>query len=273
MALSANINVMLKAAEKAAKSLLRDFGEVENLQVSRKGPGDFVSAADLRSEKIIHEELKKARPDFGFLMEESGKADSKGNEESRWIVDPLDGTTNFLHGIPHWNITIALEQKGEIIAGIIFDPVKNEMFRAEKGGGAFLRNQRLRVSNRTALADSILATGIPTQGEAARSGGALFMRQIGTLMPQVSGVRRMGAAALDMAYVAAGRYEAYWENAIKPWDIAAGTLIVREAGGFATEIGGGDNPIYQGNVLAANSHLHTDLKKLLQSVSRESNAA
>lgn len=272
--LSPNMNVMIKAAEKAAKSLVRDFGEVENLQVSRKGPGDFVSAADLRSEKIIFEELKKARPDYGFLMEERGAGDSTGQEEYRWIVDPLDGTTNFLHGIPHWNITIALEHKDEIVAGLIFDPVKNELFHAEKGAGAFLRNQRLRVSNRTNLQDAVLATGIPTQGGSAQAGRQKFMNELQTVMQnQVSGVRRMGAAALDMAYVAAGRYEGYWESSVKPWDVAAGTLIVKEAGGFVSSLQGNENPVHSGSILAANSQLHAPLKKLLNAAVTESNAA
>ncbi len=273
MRISPNLNVMMKAAEKAARSLVRDFGEIENLQVSRKGPGDFVSAADLRSEETIYEELKKARPDYGFLMEERGKADSKGDEEFRWIVDPLDGTTNFLHAIPHWNITIALEQKGEIIAGIVYDPIKNEMFRAEKGGGAFLRNQRLRGSSRTGLADAVIATGIPTQGAVARSGSGVFLRGLQAVMENTSGVRRMGAAALDMAYVAAGRYEGYWENTIKPWDVAAGTLIVREAGGMVTTMSGTGDPVHAGNILATNMNVHNDLKKLLSGAATETNAA
>ena len=273
MALSANINVMLRAAEKAAKSLLRDFGEVENLQVSRKGPGDFVSAADLRSEKIIFEELKKARPGYGFLMEERGKGDSTGEEEYRWIVDPLDGTTNFLHGIPHWNITIALEQRGEIIAGIIFDPVKNEMFRAEKGGGAFLRNQRLRVSGRTVLADAVLATGIPTQSKEARARSAQFMQQLNAVMPLVSGVRRFGACALDLAYVAAGRYDGFWEDVIRPWDIAAGMLIVREAGGFAASLHSSDTSPHSGSIVAANSHLYAEIRTIIQGATPTAEAA
>ena len=268
--LSPNLNVMVNAAETAAKTLVRDFGEVENLQVSRKGPADFVSAADLRAEKIIYEELKKARPAYGFLMEERGAGDSTGKEEYRWIVDPLDGTTNFLHAIPHWNISIALEHKGEIIAGIVFDPVKNELFRAEKGQGAFLKNQRLRVSSRTSLLDSVVATGIPCQG---RTGPDQFIAQLLEMMQRTSGVRRMGAAALDMVYVAAGRYEGYWENAVKPWDVAAGTLIVREAGGFVSPLNGSGDPVHSGNVLAANAHLHADLKKLLNGAVAETNAA
>jgi myo-inositol-1(or 4)-monophosphatase len=273
MALSANMNVMIKAAEKAAKSLLRDFGEVENLQVSRKGPGDFVSAADLRAEKIIYEELKKARPDFGFLMEEKGKADSTGKEDSRWIVDPLDGTTNFLHGIPHWAITIAIETKGEIVAGIIFDPVKNEMFRAEKGGGAFLRNARLRVAGRNTLPDCVIATGIPTQSAAGKAHSKEFLQELRAVMTNTSGVRRMGAAALDMAYVAAGRYDGYWETGVNAWDIAAGALIVKEAGGFVSTIKGSGDPVHSGNVLAASAGLHPALKKLLNGAVPETNAA
>lgn len=270
MALSPNMNVMLRAAEKAARSLLRDFGEVEQLQVSRKGPADFVSAADIRSEEIIYGELKKARPDFGFLLEERGIADSTGKEESRWIVDPLDGTTNFLHGIPHWCISIALEHKGEIIAGIIYDPVKDEMFRAEKGSGAFMRNKRLRVSSRNNIHDSVIATGTPAQ---TRGDFDTFMPQMLAVMKNSCALRRMGAAALDLAYVAAGRYEGFWEYNLNAWDTAAGSLIVRESGGFVSRIKGTGDPVHGRDILATNSQLHETLKKLLNDGSRKTDAA
>jgi myo-inositol-1(or 4)-monophosphatase len=260
MALSANINVMLRAAEKAAKSLVRDFGEVEQLQVSRKGPGDFVSAADHRAEEIIYGELSKARPDFGFLMEERGEVKAAAADAPRWIVDPLDGTTNFLHGIPHWCISIALEDKGEIIAGVIHDPIKDETFRAEKGTGAFMRNKRLRVSGRTTLDAAVIATGAPKR---AKDDQQLFLREYEAVQSQAPGLRRFGAAALDLAYVAAGRYEAFWERHINAWDMAAGYLIVREAGGKATQISGKDGPVFTNNILASNATLHEQVRQIL----------
>jgi myo-inositol-1(or 4)-monophosphatase len=260
MALSANINVMLRAAEKAAKSLVRDFGEVEQLQVSRKGPGDFVSAADHRAEEIIYTELAKARPDHAFLMEERGAVKAAAEDAPRWIVDPLDGTTNFLHGIPHWCISIALEDKGEIIAAVIHDPVKDETFRAEKGGGAFMRNRRLRVSGRTALDIAVIATGAPRR---AKEDQDLFMREYEAVQTQAPGMRRFGAAALDLAYVAAGRYEAFWERHINAWDMAAGYLIVREAGGKATQVSGKEGPVHANNILASNGTLHEQMRQIL----------
>jgi len=256
MALSANMNVMLRAAEKAAKSLLRDFGEVEQLQVSRKGPGDFVSAADTRSEEILFEELSKTRPDYAFLMEESGVRGNK-DAESRWIIDPLDGTMNFLHGIPHWNISIALETRGEVVAGLVFDPVQNELFRAEKGTGAFMRNKRLRVSGRTNIDQAIIITG------GARHDPELFMKEFTALQGVAAGMRRFGAAALDLAYIAAGRAEVFWEHGVKPWDVAAGCLIVKEAGGVATDIYTAEHPIKTNAVLATNGALYDPVKKLL----------
>lgn len=258
---SALINVMVRAAEKAAKGLVRDFGEVEHLQVSRKGPSDFVSNADLKAERILREELQKARPDFGFLMEESGS--SKGAEAgTRWIVDPLDGTTNFLHGLPHWAISIGLEKNGEIVAGVVYEPVHDQMFWAEKGAGAFLNHQRLRVSERRNLADSVIATGIPFKGRGDHAG---FLAEAEAMMKEVAGIRRFGAASLDLAYVAAGRFDGYWERGLSPWDAAAGVLLVTEAGGFVGEIGGGRNPVFGGSILAANSHLHLPLAKILRS--------
>lgn len=269
MALSPNINVMLRAAEKAARSLIRDFGEVEQLQVSRKGPGDFVSAADHRSEEIIFEELSKARPDYSFLMEERGAQGNK-DAEFRWIVDPLDGTTNFLHGVPHWNITIALEQKGEIIAGIVYAPVTDEMFRAEKGQGAFVKNKRLRVSGRTVLSDAVFLTGEPRRVPDEQS---LFFGEYAAVQRAGPSLRRFGSAALDLAYVAAGRAEGFWERNLKPWDVAAGSLIVKEAGGFTGDIDGHGNPVLSGNIVAGNAALFDELKKLLKSVKTGKDAA
>lgn len=275
MALSPNINVMLRAAEKAGRSLVRDFGEVEQLQVSRKGPGDFVSAADLRAEQIIYDELSKARPGFAFLMEERGAVQGKPQKdgtqtEARWIVDPLDGTTNFLHGIPHWCISIALEEKGEITAGIIYDPVKDEMFRAEKGGGAFMRNKRLRVSGRDSMEGALVVTGAPQRNVKSHEH---FAREYMAVQKLIPGLRRYGAAALDIAYVAAGRFEAFWERGIKPWDMAAGYIIAKEAGGRVSEISGKDNPVFNQNILVANANIYNDMKKVLASVEQESDAA
>jgi len=269
MALSANINVMIKAAEKAARSLVRDFGEVEQLQVSRKGPGDFVTAADIRAEEIIFNELSKARPDFGFLMEERGNAGAK-DAESIWIVDPLDGTSNFLHGVPHWCISIALQEKGEIIAGLIHDPVKDETFRAEKGLGAFIRNKRLRVSGRTSLDGAMIAVGQPMREQGRHD---LFIQEYDALLKTSLGIRRFGSAALDLAYVAAGRYEGFWERGLKAWDMAAGYIIVKEAGGRISDIDGKTNPVHGDNVLAANQDLYDELRKLISNVKRERNAA
>ena len=269
MALSPTMNVMLRAAEKASKSLIRDFGEVEQLQVSMKGPGDFVSAADTRAEKIIYEELLKGRPGFGFLMEEQGEI--KGTDgEYRWIIDPLDGTTNFLHGIPHWAISIALEYNGEIVAGIVYDPVKDEMFRAEKGNGAFMRNKRLRVSGRKDLALSVVACADPAIG---RKSQPKFIKQVATVMKSVAGIRRFGAASLDLTYVAAGRYEGYWEENLKPWDVAAGALIVKEAGGMVGTVSGKGSYVYDGDIIAANPLVMDPLRKLLVSASAETAAA
>lgn len=270
MALSPNINVMIKAAEKAGRGLVRDFGEVEQLQVSRKGPADFVSAADLRAEKILHEELKKARPDYGFLMEERGTADSKGDEEFRFIIDPLDGTTNFLHGIPHWAISIGLEHKGEIVAGVIFDPTKNEMFWAEKGQGAFHQHKRLRVSSRQNMLDCVFATGMPAQ---TRGDYKTVMPQLMDVMRNSSGVRRFSAASLDLAYVAAGRVDGYWEYDLKAWDTAAGVLMIKEAGGFVTAVTGNGDPVHGGSLVAANAVIHADFRKLLNSSLKKPDAA
>ena len=269
MALSPNINVMIKAAEKAARSLIRDFGEVEQLQVSRKGPGDFVSAADHRAEEIIFDELSRARPDYGFLMEESGVKGPK-DAEYIFIVDPLDGTSNFLHGLPQWCISIGLEHQGEVIAGIIYDPVKDEMFRAEKGNGAFIRNKRLRVSGRKSLDGTMIATGQPQREQGKEQ---LFIREYEAVLSHTLGIRRFGAAALDLAYVAAGRFDGFWERGLNAWDMAAGYIIVKEAGGIITDIKGATNPVHKNNVLCANSDLHDELKRILGSVKQEKDAA
>jgi myo-inositol-1(or 4)-monophosphatase len=256
---SAIINVMAKAADKAARSLKRDFGEVSQLQVSKKGPGDFVSNADLKSERTLRDELAKARPGFGFLLEESGEIPGT-DPDHRWIVDPLDGTTNFLHGLPHFAISIALEQKGEIIAGLVYDPAKEELFWAEKGQGAFCNDRRMRVSGRKLLPESLLATGIPFIGHGDHP---RFLRQVEAAMRETAGVRRLGAAALDLAYVAAGRYEGFWEENLSAWDIAAGILLVKESGGYITDMKGGQTMLQTGSVLATNSTLHAPLQALL----------
>lgn len=263
MALSANMNVMLRAAEKAAKSLVRDFGEVEQLQVSMKGPGDFVSAADMRAEKIIFEELKKARPDFGFLMEESGTVKGKDNE-NRWIIDPLDGTANFLHGIPYWAISIALEHNGEIVAGLIYNPINDEMFRAEKGDGAFMRNKRLRVSGRRDLGLSVIVGGSAGK-RPERANLSTYLKQVENISNAGAGYRKNASASLDLAYVAAGRYDAYWESNLKPWDVAAGFLIVKEAGGYVGTLDGKGDAIFGGDIYATNGNLTEPVRKLLTS--------
>ena len=258
------LNVMMDAARKAARGLIRDFGELEHLQVSRKGPADFVSKADHRAEQVLRTELTKARPRFGLLMEESG--DTPGADTSnRWVVDPLDGTTNFLHGIPHFAISIAMERDGEPFAGVIYSPIPDEMFAAEKGLGAYLNGRRIRVSARRKLEDAIFATGVPFLGLPDHE---LFRAQLAQVMSCTAGVRRFGAAALDMAWVAAGRYEGYWENGLNPWDLAAGIVIVREAGGFVTDLAGGSGMLSGGGVLAANTDLHAPLARMLADAAR-----
>ncbi len=257
------MNIMMRASEKAARSLLRDYNEVENLQVSQKGPGDFVSAADKRAEKIIFEELKKARPEYSFLMEEKGFIEGK-DSDYRWIIDPLDGTTNFLHGLPHWAISIALEYKGEIIAGLIHDPVKDEIFHAEKGKGAFMRRSRLRVSGRDHIANAIIATGAPRRSQKQIE---KFIKEYNAILNISSGLRRFGAAALDLAYIAAGRYDGFWERNLNPWDIAAGVLIVKEAGGFIKDIDDiRKNPLDTGNILAGNSSIFDSMDNVFKNI-------
>ena len=258
---SALINVMIGAAHKAARPLVRDFGEVENLQVSRKGPADFVTIADRRAEEIIHAELSKVRPGYGFLMEERG-AVAGSDTSNRWIVDPLDGTTNFLHGLPHFAISIALERDRDMVAGVIYEPVHDEMFWAEKGGGAHLNDRRLRVSGRRRMDESIFATGIPFKGNRDH---ALFLRQMTAVMAVSAGVRRFGSAALDLAYVAAGRYDGFWETGLNLWDVAAGIVLIREAGGFVSEIDGGREILARGGLLAANNLLHMGFVDVLRS--------
>ncbi len=251
--------VMTAAARKAARALKRDFGEVEQLQVSHKGPSDYVSAADLRAERTLRQELLKARPRFGFLLEEGGAIPGE-DPRHRWIIDPIDGTTNFLHGIPHFAISIALEMDGDIVAGLVFNPAVEEMYFAERGKGAYLNDRRLRVAARTNLIDAVIATGIPFHG---RPGHDVFLDQLSRVMPTVAGVRRMGTASLDLAYVAAGRCDGFWEIGLQPWDIAAGIILVREAGGFVTTLDGGKDVLTRGDVVAANPKLHPQLLGLL----------
>lgn len=257
---SANLNIMIKAARKAGRSLVKDFREVENLQVSVKGAGDFVSRADKEAERIIKEELRGARPNYGWLGEETGE-DAGEDPTRRWIVDPLDGTTNFLHGLPHWAISIALEHKGEVVAAVIYDAAKDEMYTAEKGDGAFMNNQRIRVSGRRQMIESIFATGVPFGG---RGTLPATLADLGRLMPVCAGVRRFGAAALDLAYVAAGRFDGYWERGINAWDVAAGILLVKEAGGFVESIKVEQNPVTSGNIVACNAALFPQFAEIIR---------
>jgi len=259
------LNVMSGAAKRVGRSLVRDYGEVDKLQVSLKGPADFVSSADRKADQYLRDLLGKARPDWGFLTEEG--VETKGNDpENRWIIDPLDGTTNFLHGLPHFCISIAHQRGREIVAGLVYDPLRDETFAAEKGAGAYLNDQRLRVSARRHLAESVLATGIPTIRGADTV--APFLKQLATLSTKVSAIRRFGSAALDLAYVAAGRFDGYWESDLKPWDMAAGLVLVREAGGFVTDLTGGGSMLESGNVLATNPDLHQPVIKLLAAAAR-----
>lgn len=258
---SALINVMVRAAEKAGRGLSRDFGEIENLQVSKKGPGDFVSAADIRAEEVIRQELSRARPKFGFLMEESGE--TKGEDpDRRWIVDPLDGTSNFLHGIPRWAISIAAEEKDKIVAGVVYEPVSGDLYWAERGNGAYLNNRRLETSRRGKLEDCLIGTGLPGCG-VPLSETRLLAAEIDAVMHQVSGLRRMGSAALDLCYVASGKFDGFWERRLSPWDLAAASLIINEAGGVFTDITKGQNNIYQGEALATNSSIHQTLRTII----------
>jgi myo-inositol-1(or 4)-monophosphatase len=249
---SALIRVMTDAVRKAARGLTRDFGELSELQVSKKGPADYVSAADTKAEQVLFEALTAARPGYGFLGEERGLIEGTDKTHT-WIADPLDGTTNFLHAIPHFAITVALQREGLIVAGVTYNPASNELYWAERGKGCFLNDKRLRVAARKTLAESVLATGIPFMG---RPGHARFLTELHQIAQRVSGVRRFGSAALDLAYVAAGRFDGYWERGLGAWDIAAGTLMVAEAGGVVSDADGQDSPLSSGTICVANSDLH-----------------
>ncbi|MDX2203041.1 MAG: inositol monophosphatase family protein [Hyphomicrobiaceae bacterium] len=260
MAASPLLNVMIAAARKAGRGLARDFGEVEQLQVSIKGPGNFVTAADHRSEETLYRELSKARPGYAFLMEERGTIEGS-DKTHRWIVDPLDGTTNFLHGIPLFCIAIGLEREGELVAGVLYNPVLDELYAAEKGRGAYLNNRRLRVAQRKTLADCVISIGIPHRG---RGNPDVFVAETRAIIPHVSGLRRSGSACVDLAWVASGRFDAYYEYDLQAWDIAAGTLIVREAGGLVTDLDGSPDVLGAGDILAANPAIHKALAAILK---------
>jgi myo-inositol-1(or 4)-monophosphatase len=256
---SALLNVMIKAAQKAARALKRDFGEIEHLQVSLKGPGDFVTAADRRAEETLRAELETARPGYSFLGEEGGR--HEGTDRTHcWIVDPLDGTLNFLHGIPHFAISIALEREGAIIAGLVYNPASDELFTAERGKGAFLNDRRLRVAGRKRLAEAIVACALP---HPSRGDVALSRTEHAAMQERVAGLRRFGAAALDLAWVAAGRFDAYWERGLSPWDMAAGIVLVREAGGFVSDLKGGDITLASDGILAGSEAIHRDMLRTL----------
>jgi myo-inositol-1(or 4)-monophosphatase len=251
---------MVQAAMKAGRALRRDFGEVEQLQVSTKGPGDFVSAADRKAEEMILAELQRARPGYGFLMEEGGTIEGT-DPDHRFIVDPLDGTTNFLHGIPVFAISIGLERAGQLVAGVILNPATDELYTAERGGGAFMNDRRLRVAARRDLADSVIATGVPHLG---KPGHDQFREELSRVQIKVAGIRRFGSAALDLAMVASGRMDGFWERSLKPWDVAAGILLVKEAGGFVTDIKGGDGMLSGGSIVAGNEAIHGHLLNLVK---------
>lgn len=270
--LSANLNVMIQAVQKAGRGLARDFGELENLQISKKGAADFASSADMNSEKTLREYLLKARPRYGFLMEESGSL-SGTDTSHRWIIDPLDGTTNFLHAIPHFAISLALQEDKEIIAGVIYNPVSGDLFYAEKGGGAWAMTAsgscRLHVSDRNKMQEALVVTGIPHLGYGKPDE---FIPQLIPMMQKTAGVRRMGSASLDMAYVAAGRFECYWEDGIKPWDIAAGMVILKEAGGRFCTIKGSEDPftvLQDGSIIATNDRLFNTIKKQIMTAQKD----
>jgi myo-inositol-1(or 4)-monophosphatase len=262
------MNVMVAAARKAARSLVRDFGEVEQLQVSIKGPGNFVTAADHRAEDILFNELSKARHGYGFLMEERGEVPG-ADKTHRWIVDPLDGTTNFLHSIPLFAISIALEREGQLVAGVIYNPIMDELYTAEKGKGAFMNDRRLRVANRRTLQDSVVSTGIPHRG---RTGHDRFLAECATAMRETSGLRRTGAASIDLAWTAAGRFDAYWEQGLKPWDIAAGIVLAREAGGLATDLSGTQAMFDTGGIAVGNPYVHKQLLAMLHGAAKPARA-
>ncbi len=257
---SANLNVMMKAARAAARSLVKDFREIENLQVSSKSAGDFVSRADIAAEKIIRDMLTEARPTYGWLGEESSEVAGE-DPTRRWVVDPLDGTTNFLHGLPHFAVSIALEHRGKIVSGVVYDPAKDEMFVAEKGAGAWMNDSRIRVSDRRHMSESLYATGLPFSGRADLPD---TLKDLAQLLPACAGVRRWGAAALDLAYVACGRYDGFWERNLKLWDIAAGLIIAREAGAIVEGITPQTTPEETGDVLCANSIQFESLAKVIR---------
>ena len=260
---SALINVMVKAARRAGRSLKRDLGEIENLQVSLKGPANFVSAADRRAEQMLYDDLIKARPGYGFLGEEGGTREGT-DKSNTWIVDPLDGTTNFLHGIPQFAISIGLQRDDTIIAGVIYNPANDELYIAERGKGAFLNDQRLRVAGRRKLDECVIACGLPHIG---RGDHGLALKEMAALQNRIAGFRRFGAASLDMAFVAAGRLDGYWERNLKSWDMAAGQIMVREAGGTVSGIEGHDNALTTGNVICGNEFVHGELVKILKPLS------
>ena len=256
---SPQINLISKACIKASRSLIRDFGEIENLQVSSKGPGDFVSSADKRTEKILIEELQKAHPEYGIITEETGII-NKSNIKNRWIIDPIDGTMNFLNGVPQFAISIGYEENGEIVCGVIFNPIMNEMFIAEKGNGAYLNNTRMRVSNKKKIKDALLVTGGPKGASQIKD--KIFSEYI-NVSNNVSNVRKFGSAALDMAYVACGRFDGYWQRELNYWDIAAGIIILKEAGGFVDFFEDDENLPFKKNILATNANIHDELKGLI----------
>ncbi|MER8564740.1 inositol monophosphatase [Mesorhizobium sp. M0924] len=260
MARSALLNVMVQAAMKAGRSLSRDFGEVQNLQVSMKGPGDYVSQADRKAEDILFAELSKARPGYAFLMEERGMI-AGDDDQHRWIVDPLDGTTNFLHGIPIFSISIALERQGQLVAAVIYNPAMDELYTAERGGGAFMNDRRLRVAGRSKLTDCVIGCGVPHLGRGQHGN---FLVELRNVMAEVSGVRRLGSAALDLAYVAAGRMDGFWETGLSAWDIAAGLLLIREAGGFVSDMDGGQDMLEAGSLVAGNEVIQRALLKAVK---------
>ncbi|TIL44866.1 MAG: inositol monophosphatase [Mesorhizobium sp.] len=260
MARSAILNVMVQAAMKAGRSLSRDFGEVQNLQVSMKGPGDYVSQADRKAEDILFTELSKARPGYAFLMEERGLIEGDDGQH-RWIVDPLDGTTNFLHGIPLFAISIALERQGQIVAGVVYNPAMDELYTAERGGGAFMNDRRLRVAGRTKLIDTVIGCGVPHLGRGQHGN---FLVELRNVMAEVSGVRRLGSASLDLAYVAAGRMDGFWETGLSAWDVAAGILLIREAGGFISDFAGGQNMLDGGSIVVGNEIIQRALLKAVR---------
>jgi len=259
---SALLNVMIKAARRAGRGLKRDLGEVENLQVSLKGPANFVTIADKRAEEAVYSELAKARPGYGFIGEESGARE--GTDKGHvWIVDPLDGTTNFLHGMPHFAVSIALQREGAIVAGVVYNPANDDLFLAEKGKGAFLNDQRLRVASRKKLNEAVIACGLPHLG---RGSFEVASQEMAALQPKVAGLRRLGAATLDLAWVAAGRFDGFWERNLGAWDMAAGMILVREAGGFVSDFVGGDDMLGTGNIIAGNEYIHREIVAALKPI-------